>query len=57
MIAGCTDTGYVLAAGVAAPALGGLRRARSLDRYLTAAVYIGLGLFTAASGSRFARGA
>jgi threonine/homoserine/homoserine lactone efflux protein len=51
-IAACTDTAYVLAAGIAAPSLSNLRRAGSLGRYLTAAVYIGLGVFTAASGSR-----
>ena len=47
-IAACTDTAYVLAAGAAAPALGRVRG----GRYATAAVYIGLGVFTAASGSR-----
>lgn len=51
-IAACTDTAYVLAAGFAAPALGRLRQASSFGRYLTAAIYIGLGLFTAAAGSR-----
>jgi len=50
-IAACTDTAYVLAAGVAAPALGNMKRAGSIGRYLTAAIYIGLGLFTAAAGS------
>jgi threonine/homoserine/homoserine lactone efflux protein len=51
-IAACTDTGYVLAAGIAAPALGNLRRAGAMGRYATAAIYIGLGIFTAASSSR-----
>jgi threonine/homoserine/homoserine lactone efflux protein len=51
-IASCTDTGYVLAAGAAAPALGRLKGANAFGRYATAAVYIGLGVFTAASGSR-----
>ena len=46
-IAACTDTAYVLAASVAAPALGKLKRAAALGRYATAAVYIGLGVFTA----------
>ena len=46
-IAACTDTTYVLAAGVAAPALGNLGRARALGRYATAAVYLSLGVFTA----------
>ena len=51
-IAACTDTAYVLAAGAAAPMLGTLKRASALGRFATAAVYIGLGLFTAVSGSR-----
>ena len=54
-IAACTDTAYVLAAGAAAPALGTLKGASALGRYATAAVYIGLGIFTAASGSRGAK--
>ena len=54
-VAACTDTGYVLAAGVAGPALGRLRGASGLGRYATAAVYVGLGVFTAASGSRSAK--
>jgi threonine/homoserine/homoserine lactone efflux protein len=52
LIAACTDTAWVLAAGVAAPALAGLRVGVALGRWATAAVFIGLGLFTAASGSR-----
>lgn len=51
-IASCTDTAYVLAAGIAAPALSNLKGVSALGRYATAAVYIGLGVFTAASGSR-----
>ena len=54
-IAACTDTAYVLAASAAAPALGKLRGAQTVGRYVTAAVYIGLGVFTAASGSRSAK--
>ena len=54
-IAACTDTAYVLAAGAAAPALGQLGRAGTISRWLTAAIYIGLGVFTAASGSRGAK--
>lgn len=46
-IAACTDTAYVLAAGTAATALGRFKRAAALGRYATAAVYIGLGVFTA----------
>jgi threonine/homoserine/homoserine lactone efflux protein len=55
LIAACTDTAYVLAAGVAAPALAGLRGGATLGRWATAAVFIGLGVFTAASGSRGAK--
>ena len=54
-IAACTDTAYVLAAGVAGPALGGLgggHRLKALGRYATAAIYFGLGAFTALSGPR-----
>jgi threonine/homoserine/homoserine lactone efflux protein len=54
-IAACTDTAYVLAAGIAAPALGHLKRASAFGRYLSAAVYLGLAVFTAASGSRATR--
>jgi threonine/homoserine/homoserine lactone efflux protein len=54
-IAACTDSAYVLAAGAAAPALGSLKRARAVGRYLTAAVYLGLALFTVASGTRARR--
>jgi threonine/homoserine/homoserine lactone efflux protein len=52
MIAATTDTVYVLAAGALAPALSHLRSARALGRYLTASAFIGLGLLTAATGSR-----
>ena len=51
-IAACTDTTYVLAAGIAAPALANLGGIGALGRCATAAVYIGLGIFTAASGAR-----
>jgi threonine/homoserine/homoserine lactone efflux protein len=51
-IAATTDTAYALAAGVAAPALSRFKGAGTLGRYASAAVYIGLGVFTAASGSR-----
>ena len=54
-IAACTDSAYVLAAGAAAPALGGWKRASAIGRYLTAAVYLGLALFTVASGTRARR--
>jgi len=42
-------------AGLAAPALRQLGSARAFGRYLGAAIYIGLGVFTAASGSRGAK--
>ncbi|HWH82939.1 MAG TPA: LysE family translocator [Burkholderiaceae bacterium] len=54
-IAACTDSAYVLAARAAAPALAGMQRGRAIGRTLTAAVYVGLALFTAASGSRATR--
>jgi hypothetical protein len=40
---------------VAAPALAGLRGGAALGRWATAAVFIGLGVLTAASGSRGAK--
>ena len=52
LIAACTDTAYVLAAGMAAAAIGNVRIARAFGRYTSAAVFIGLGIFTAASGTR-----
>lgn len=51
-IAAFTDTGYALAAGAAAPALAHARGIRALGRYLTGGAFIGLGVFTAFSGSR-----
>jgi threonine/homoserine/homoserine lactone efflux protein len=47
LIAASTDTAYVLAAAVAAPSLGA---GSAWGRYATAAVYLGLGLYTAVSG-------
>jgi threonine/homoserine/homoserine lactone efflux protein len=55
LIAALTDSSYVLAASLAGSALTGTRRQRAAGRYLTAATFIGLGLFTAASGSRATR--
>ena len=52
LIAACTDTAYVLAASAAAPAVGNGKIARRLGRYATAMVFIGLGVFTAFSGTR-----
>jgi len=52
-IAACTDTAYVLLAGVAAPAVGGgFGRVRVLGRYATALVYFGLGALTALTDPR-----
>jgi threonine/homoserine/homoserine lactone efflux protein len=55
LVAATTDTAYVLAASLAGPAFAGARRGQATGRYLTAATFIGLGLFTAASGSRASR--
>ena len=55
LIAMCTDTAYVLAAASVAPALGRLTRGAAMGRYLTAGVFIGLGLLTALSGNRATR--
>ena len=55
LIASCTDTVYVLAASALAPAVGRLRGAQKWCRYLSASAFIGLGIFTAATGSRGAK--
>jgi threonine/homoserine/homoserine lactone efflux protein len=52
VIAALTDTGYALAASAAAPALSRAHGVRSLGRYITSGAFIGLGVFTALSGSR-----
>ena len=52
LVAVTTDTAYVLAAGLAGAAIGSAGRGPAAGRYLTAATFIGLGLFTAAAGSR-----
>ncbi len=51
LIAACTDTAYVLAAGVARTTLGNVKIAPALGRYASAAVFVGLGIFTAVSGA------
>ena len=51
-IAACTDSAYVIAASIVGPALSGLKQASAGGRYLVAAIYIGLGVYTAASGNR-----
>ena len=55
LIAALTDSTYVMAASLAGSAFAGARRGRTAGRYLTAAAFIGLGLFTATSGTRTAR--
>ena len=51
LIAASTDTAYVLAAAAAAPILGAGRAGAAWGRYATAAVYLGLGLYTAVCGT------
>lgn len=51
-IAAATDTAYAIAAGAVAPLLGRAHGIRALGRYLTGGAFIGLGIFTAISGSR-----
>lgn len=51
-IASVTDTAYALAAGAIAPGLARFRSFRALGRYLTGAVFIGIGIFTALMGPR-----
>jgi threonine/homoserine/homoserine lactone efflux protein len=52
LIAAVTDSLYALSAGAVAPLLGRMRGAKRAGRYVTASAFIGLGLFTAATGSR-----
>jgi len=54
-IAAITDSAWVLAAHVASARLGRTRRFETLGRWAQAATYFGLGLFTAATGSRTGR--
>ena len=54
-IAAVTDSAWVLAAHVASARLGRTRRHETLGRWAQAATYFGLGLFTAATGSRAGR--
>lgn len=55
VLAACTDTAYVLAAHAASRLLGNIRRGALLGRYLSAAVFLGLGMYTVLSGQRAAR--
>jgi len=52
MIAMCTDTTYVLTAAVLAPSLGHRTALRPFSRYLSAASFIGLGLYAAFASPR-----
>ena len=55
LIASVTDTTYALTASVIAPAMARAKARRNMGRYLTASAFIGLGVFTAASGSRHSK--
>ena len=55
LIASVTDTTYALTASTIAPAIARARGRRDVGRYLTAGAFIGLGVFTAASGSRHSK--
>ena len=54
-VAAVTDSTWVLAAHLASARLGRTRRFETLGRWAQAATYFGLGLFTAATGSRTGR--
>jgi threonine/homoserine/homoserine lactone efflux protein len=54
-VAALTDSAYVLAASVAGARIGNSRRFETAGRYAAAATYFGLGVFTAATGSRAQR--
>lgn len=51
-IAAVTDSLYAIAAGALAPVLGRARGARRAGRYASGSALIGLGIYTAVSGSR-----
>lgn len=51
-VAATTDSIYTMMASLLAPALSQMRGARAAGRYVTASAFIGLGIFTAVSGSR-----
>ena len=55
LVAVVTDTSYVLAANFVASRIGRGKRLDAFGRYAAAATYIGLGVFTTATGSRQAR--
>jgi threonine/homoserine/homoserine lactone efflux protein len=51
-IAACTDSAYVLTAGLVAPALARRAGARAWGRWTSAAIYVGLGAWAALGGAR-----
>jgi threonine/homoserine/homoserine lactone efflux protein len=51
-IAAVTDSAYALTAGMIGPALTRIQHARALGRYFSASALIGLGAFSAFTGSR-----
>ncbi len=55
LIASCTDTLYVLAAGTLGPRIMELGARPSLGRYISGASFIALGVFVALSGPRSAK--
>lgn len=55
LIAACSDAIYVWGADALGPSLKAFGRGRAAGRYATASVFIGLGIFAAASGSRAAK--
>jgi threonine/homoserine/homoserine lactone efflux protein len=52
VIAACTDVLYVFGAGLVAPRLARRPQGAPVGRWLSAAIYIALGLYTAATGER-----
>ena len=54
-IAACTDLLYVFGAGLVAPWLARRPTGAPVGRWLTAAIYVGLGLYTAVAGGRVRR--
>ena len=55
LIAASTDIAYVLAAATVAPAMNRIARGATFGRYISATIFVGLGLFTAFSGNRVAK--
>jgi threonine/homoserine/homoserine lactone efflux protein len=54
-IAVCTDTAYVFTAAALAPAIKAKSRWRPVGRYVTAATFIGLGVYAAIASARAAK--